>query len=172
MDSKGHRVNLRPITIDDLPDCTSWAQDEEVMHHVIQRTFTPEQERKWLEGILRSDQEKVYMILNEDQKPIGTCGIHFLSTNPDLREEEGLSLGIMLGEKSEWGKGYGPEALRALADIAHQQFGAKRVWLTVDAIHARAIRAYEKAGFKLVREIDVPDRVHSEGKQLLMEIRY
>ena len=172
MESKEQRVTLRPITINDLPDCTRWAQDEEVMHHVIQRTFTPEQEREWLEGVLQSDQEKVFMILNEDQKPIGTCGIHFSSTNPELRGEEGLSLGIMLGEKSEWGKGYGPEALRILADITHQEFDAQRVWLTVDVIHARAIRAYEKAGFKVVREIDVPDRVHSDGKQLLMEIRY
>lgn len=78
----------------------------------------------------------------------------------------------MIGEKSEWGKGYGPEVLRLLADTAHEQYQTERVWLTVDVVHARAIRAYEKAGFSVVREIEVPDRVHSGGKQLLMEIRY
>ncbi len=172
MEIQGERVTLRPITMDDLPDCTRWAQDAEVMHHVIQTTKTPEEEREWLEGILKSDQEKVFMILNENQKPIGTCGIHFNSTNPQLRDEEGLSLGLMIGEKTEWGKGYGSEVVRVLADVAHREYKANRIWLTVDAVHARAIRAYEKAGFQRVREINDPGRIHSDGKQLLMEIRY
>lgn len=62
MEIKGERVMLRPISMEDLPHCTRWAGDPEVMHHVIQRTFTPEEEREWLEGILRSDQEKAYVI--------------------------------------------------------------------------------------------------------------
>lgn len=172
MEHPGKRITLRPITMDDLDVCARWAQDEEVMHHVLQRTLTLEEEREWLEGVLKSDTQKIFMILNEERKPVGTCGMYFSAPNPDLRQEEGLCVGIMLGEKTEWGKGYGPEALRVLADMAHAEYGAARVWLTVDTVHARAIRAYEKAGFRPVREIDAADRMHTGGKQLLMEIRH
>jgi RimJ/RimL family protein N-acetyltransferase len=172
MEFHGERVILRPITMDDFEDCCRWAGDAEVMRHVIQETKTPEEERTWLEKILTSEDEKVFVILNEHGKPIGTCGIHFSSTNPDLRNEEGYSLGLMIGEKSEWGKGYGPDALRTLADFTNRNYKTKRIWLTVDAVHTRAIRAYEKAGFSSVREIMDPSRINSGGRQILMELRY
>ena len=81
-------------------------------------------------------------------------------------------MGLMIGETSEWGKGYGSETVRVLADFVHQHYKVCRVWLTVDSVHVRAIRAYKKAGFTVVREMDAPERIYSDGKQLLMEIRY
>jgi RimJ/RimL family protein N-acetyltransferase len=172
MEIRGTRVRLRPITMDDLPHCTRWGGDPEVMHHVTNRTFTAAEEKASLESVLKSDTDKVFVIENEDRRPIGTCGIHLVPKNPELAGEEGLSIGLLVGEKSEWGKGYGPEVVRALADFTHRAYRTRRVWLTVDDIHGRAVRAYEKAGFRKVRLFTDPSRPHVGGKQWLMEVTY
>ena len=159
--------------MNDLQDCIRWVQDPEVMHHVLQHTVEPEDEKKWLEQALVSDIEKTFIITVKDTGQfIGTCAIHLIATSPVLRNEPGVSIGLLIGEKSYWGKGYGAEVVKALAGYCHANLNYERVWLTVDSIHARAIRAYEKAGFRIVRELTMPERIHSNGKQYLMEMLF
>jgi RimJ/RimL family protein N-acetyltransferase len=57
-------------------------------------------------------------------------------------------LGIAVGEREYWGKGYGSDALNIFLGYAFRQVGLKRVSLTVFEYNPRAIRAYEKAGFQ------------------------
>ncbi len=58
-------------------------------------------------------------------------------------------LGVGLGEREYWGKGYGADALRLLLRYAFAELNLWRVSLSVLAINERAIRSYEKAGFVL-----------------------
>jgi RimJ/RimL family protein N-acetyltransferase len=169
MNIQGKRITLRPIAMSDLPCCTRWAADMEIMKHVGGRTFTPKEEREWLEGVLRNPKEHIFAILKEDGSHIGMCGLHMESTNSAIRNEPGLSIGMLIGEKSEWGKGYAGEVMTLLAHHAHEAYGAKRVWLTVDVNHERAIRAYEKAGFRIHRKFQDTDRKVADGFQYVME---
>jgi RimJ/RimL family protein N-acetyltransferase len=57
-------------------------------------------------------------------------------------------LGIGLGERDYWGKGYGSDALNIFLGYAFRQVGLRRVSLTVFEYNPRAIRTYEKAGFQ------------------------
>lgn len=57
-------------------------------------------------------------------------------------------IGITLGEVTERGKGYGSEAVRLLLHYAFQYLDVWNVWLDTAAYNHRAIRAYEKAGFR------------------------
>ena len=57
-------------------------------------------------------------------------------------------IGITLGAVTERGKGYGSEAVRLLLDYAFQHLHVWNVWLDTAAYNHRAIRAYEKAGFR------------------------
>lgn len=57
-------------------------------------------------------------------------------------------IGITLGDVRERGKGYGSEAVRLLLDYAFQHLNLWNVWLDTAAYNHRAIRAYEKAGFR------------------------
>ena len=159
--------------MDDLENCTKWVQDPEVVRHVMMEVKTLDDERVWLEGVLSDPNDHVYIIIIKDSgKAIGTCAIHEVASNELLKNEEGLNLGIMIGEKEEWGKGYGAEAIALLAQYSCNELNAKRVWLTVDKVHKRGIRAYEKAGFKIIRELDDPDRIYSDNKQYMMEISF
>lgn len=56
-------------------------------------------------------------------------------------------LGIGVGERSDWGRGYGTDALRVMLHDAFRELNLHRVSLTVFEYNARAVRCYEKAGF-------------------------
>ena len=69
-------------------------------------------------------------------------------------------IGMMLGEKSWWNKGYGTETMRAMLRHGFETLNLHRIWLRVYATNLRAIRSYEKAGFTLEgrkREADYQD---------------
>jgi len=52
------------------------------------------------------------------------------------------------GEKAEWSKGYATEATHLLIGHAFETLNLNRVWLHVYDKNPRALRAYEKVGFK------------------------
>jgi len=56
----------------------------------------------------------------------------------------------MIGEKSEWSKGYGQDALRLLLDYGFNILNLSSIELVVHEDNARAIRCYEKLGFKMM----------------------
>jgi RimJ/RimL family protein N-acetyltransferase len=56
-------------------------------------------------------------------------------------------VGIGIGERDDWGKGYGTDAMRVMLRYAFREMNLHRVSLTVFEYNPRAIRSYEKAGF-------------------------
>jgi RimJ/RimL family protein N-acetyltransferase len=58
-------------------------------------------------------------------------------------------LGISIGERDYWGKGYGSEAVRLAVQYAFLELNLRRVSLGLHAYNERALKAYEKVGFKL-----------------------
>jgi len=57
-------------------------------------------------------------------------------------------VGIGIGDRHYWGKGYGTDAMRLILRYAFQELNLNRVSLDVFSYNPRAIRSYEKAGFK------------------------
>lgn len=55
------------------------------------------------------------------------------------------------------GKGYGTKALKKLVAIAFNNFGVKKVGLTVFDFNKTAFRCYEKVGFKIANEETRPN---------------
>jgi RimJ/RimL family protein N-acetyltransferase len=58
-------------------------------------------------------------------------------------------VGIGIGERDYWGKGYGTDAMKLCLQYAFMELGAQRVSLGLLEYNARALKSYEKAGFKL-----------------------
>ena len=56
-------------------------------------------------------------------------------------------LGIAIGDKRYWGKGYGISALKAMLEVGFTELGLEKIWLRVDCDNTNAIRCYEKCGF-------------------------
>jgi RimJ/RimL family protein N-acetyltransferase len=58
-------------------------------------------------------------------------------------------VGIGLGERDFWGKGYGTDAMRVALRYTFTELNLRRVTLGVFAYNPRALKSYEKAGFKV-----------------------
>ena len=95
-------------------------------------------------------------------RPIGKAGLS--SINHMHRTAE---FGIVIGEPDCLGKGYGTEATRLVLDYAFNALGLYNVFLRVYAYNARAIRTYEKAGFK---EIGRRREAHRIGGRAFDEV--
>ena len=57
-------------------------------------------------------------------------------------------VGIGIGEREYWGKGYGTDAMNLILRFAFETLNLKRVSLTVFEYNERAVRSYEKCGFR------------------------
>lgn len=97
-----------------------------------------------LRRVLRADARRpdrlTYGVFDERDDYVGTIELY------DLRGHE-ATLGIIIGERSHWGRGYGPEAIRALLDHAFADLGLERVRLHTYGDNVRAQAAFQKVGF-------------------------
>ena len=68
--------------------------------------------------------------------------------------EARAEVGIAIMERQYRGQGYGTEALRHVAEYAFNKLGLTLLGLTVFPSNQRAIRAYEKVGFRKTRVLE------------------
>jgi RimJ/RimL family protein N-acetyltransferase len=74
--------------------------------------------------------------------------IGFLGLGVDLIHSEAW-VGIGIGQREAWNKGYGTDAMKICLRYAFSELGLQRVSLGVFEYNPRAQRSYEKAGFQL-----------------------
>lgn len=72
-------------------------------------------------------------------------------------------IGIMIGDKNFWGKGYGTEAMRIAVKFCFQDLNLNRVSLGVIADNIQAMKAYKKVGF--VHEGVLREDIIRDGKK-------
>ncbi|MGQ9700022.1 MAG: GNAT family N-acetyltransferase [Candidatus Bipolaricaulaceae bacterium] len=145
----GKDLRLRAIEREDIPRFVRWLNDPEVrqfllMHQPLSRA----QEERWFEEQLsRADELLLAIEVREGGEwiHIGNVGLHRI----DLKNRT-ATLGIVIGEKDFWGKGFGREALRVLLRYAFLELGLHRVELETFSFNVRALRCYEAVGFKKV----------------------
>lgn len=97
--------------------------------------------------------------IEADGKCIGECGLYQVDDTAHTCE-----LGIGIGDKAYWGKGYGREALQLLLNYAFRLRNFRRVYLRVNATNQRAIHAYRACGF--VEEGRLRAHVWSNGEYI------
>ncbi len=96
-------------------------------------------------------------VIEADGRCIGQCAL--FSHDPVGRTFE---LGITIGDKDYWGKGYGRESIALIVDYAFRHHNAHKVHLRVHARNERAVRAYRACGF--VEEGRLRAHVWSNGE--------
>lgn len=167
---EGEKVRLRPIEREDLPRFVRWFADPEVRRHLlVYLPFSLTQEERWYEELqerLRRSESVVLALEMLDGLHIGNIGLHEIDWKNRHAE-----LGIVIGEKAYWGQGYGTDAIRTLLRLAFEEMNLHRVYLVVDEDNLRAIRCYEKCGFR--EEGRLREAVFREGQyhdQLVMSV--
>lgn len=142
----GEKVAIRPIERADLPVVLPWWNDPEVMYYADDNphpsTTLQELEERY-EQEERSDSTERFIIETLDGESIGD--LVYFGYRPDTRN---VQIGILIGVKKYWGRGYGSEAIRLWLKYLFEHRHVHKVSLTVSDFNLRAIRAYEKCGFR------------------------
>ena len=150
----GERIRFRRDERSDIPRFVEWLNDPEVTRYLGAMTLPISQanEEGWFENMLKlPPEEQPFAIeVREAQtaeggdgwKLIGNCG--FFDFRRSVRSAE---VGLFIGDKSCWNKGYGTEVMRLLLRVGFETLNLNRIYLHVDDGNRGGIRAYEKAGF-------------------------
>ncbi|HNW24063.1 MAG TPA: GNAT family protein [Candidatus Cloacimonas sp.] len=142
----GEKCYLSPVCMDDVEKYTEWLNDMEIGQFVTLSDTVLDIDK---EGVLLRklmDEEHIFAIVEKDtNKVIGNCGIHNVS-----QVHRNASLGIFIGEKTFWNQGIGAEAINLLLDFAFNILNLHNIYLSVMSYNKRAIRCYEKIGFKKI----------------------
>lgn len=143
---EGKLVRLRAREPDDLERAYGWINDREVTRHLTVRyPLSRADEERWIRETPTNTFANGVGLAIETRE-----GLHI--GNIDLREmrheDRKTELGIMIGDKEYWSKGYGTDAVLTLLRFAFDEMNLNRVWLTVHDSNERAITCYRKCGFQ------------------------
>lgn len=142
----GERIYLRRVEKNDLEgNYFQWLNDQGVTRWMQNGIFPNSAESmldyyQYMVGS-RTDMN-LAIVLKEDDRHIGNISLNGL--NEMFRSAE---IGILIGEKDAWGRGYGSEAIALLAGHAFQRMNLNRLGAGAVVENVGSIRAFEKAGF-------------------------
>lgn len=142
----GEKCYLSPLNLQDYEIYTKWINDIDVSLGVTFASvlMTPEQEKEILEKLSRAEYNFAIVELKKDELigNIGFTHIDFINHTAEM--------GIFIGNKDYWGKGYGAEAIELLLDFGFNILNLHNINLKVYSYNKPAIKCYQKVGFKEV----------------------
>ncbi len=142
----GSLVYLRPLELADARTLVPWFNDPEITRFLLQyRPRSVAEQEDFLRRLAESTTDLVLGITTrEGDRLVGATGLHQM----DMRNRH-AAFGITIGDKKAWGRGYGTEATRLLLRHGFFTLNLNRVWLHVYEFNNRALRIYEKIGFRV-----------------------
>lgn len=143
----GRLVALRRPHTDDMTAVVRWYRDPEVarLTRYQSRQMTQADVERFFNVRMLAPDALAYSIV---ELPTGRL-IGFTTFSALDGDNGSVMFHITLGERDAWGRGLGTEATRLMVGHAFERLGLHRVGLTVFSYNERAIRAYQKAGFRI-----------------------
>jgi RimJ/RimL family protein N-acetyltransferase len=144
----GELVRLAALDPDTDADALArWSLDSEFDRLLDANAARPFEAKRVKEEVEREDIRNDHYVfsirtLNEDRL------IGWISLEGIQWSHRTAWVGIAIGERDCWGKGYGTDAMRVMLRLAFEEMDLFRVNLNVFEYNTRGIRSYEKAGFR------------------------
>ena len=149
---KGEKVILREKRIGDAPKDYEWRVDEELARldatRPLRMSYADFQRFSQEEMGYPSPRSKRLAIDTHDGTHIGNIMYYDI----DLRRKES-ELGIMIGDRDYWGKGYGTDSVDSLLGHIFINTEITRVYLHTLEWNERARKSFAKSGFKEVKKV-------------------
>jgi len=141
----GKRVYLRPLAKEDSVYLRKWSDDAEIRGLIGEVTSMSQADcEKFLEEVCADNSREWFVVvIKKNDRVIGEAGL--LRMFPAWRTTD---VSVIIGEKEEWGKGYGTETILLLLDYAFRHLDFHRVAIGVVGFNERALRFWEKVGFR------------------------
>jgi len=160
----GSKIILRDKELADAQDDYAWQIDPELVRldaaPLLFTTFSQYLSDYTSEVHYFPSTKHCFAVDTLDGKHIGNCSYY------DINETKGeAELGIMIGNRDYWDKGYGSDAVASLLNHIFRGTNLKRVYLKTLDSNQRAQKCFQKCGFTLYGHL------HKDGfRFVLMEI--
>ncbi len=142
----GEKCYLSPCAQEDAEKWAAWDNDPEVALPLGDEAFTPlslESEQEHIARI-QKNHDPIFSILDlATDELIGRGSLFFVNQIDHCSE-----LGIVIGEKAYWNRGYGQDATRLLLEYGFNLLNLNTIMLGVFSFNERAIACYRKIGFR------------------------
>jgi len=147
-------IILRKIKTADKKYFARWWRDKELLKLTsgILQSTSDKKIDKYFKNIFCSKRDH-HFIITLSGKVIGHISLA-------KRKNNWHEIQIVIGEKKYWGKGYGSRAIKLLIRKA-KSLKITKIYLEVRPTNIRAIRAYERCGFRKVKIV-----LYSKNKYL------
>lgn len=144
----GHKIYLRPLEPSDLEGAyLDWLNDYEVTRFLETGRFpaTTDLLQQYVEHVARAPENVMLAIV---EKATGTH-VGNIKLGPIQWIHRRADLGLMVGDKTRWGHGYGREAVELMLGYAFERLNLNKITLGVFTDNAPALNLYEAIGFKV-----------------------
>ena len=138
------RLILKPLSISHLSqEYVDWLNDSEVYKFLDSGgDYTLEKLQEYIQAVIQKDIFFWGIHIRNTGQHIGNIKIDPINHRHGLGE-----YGIMMGEKSEWGKGYAKESSLKAIDFCFTELNIRKLTLGVVSDNTSAVHLYKKIGF-------------------------
>ncbi len=143
---ESNRLIYKPLSMEHLTqDYVDWMNDPDVNRYLESGgDYTLAMLKEYLIEVEKKEILFWAIHKKDDMVHIGNIKIDPVNFKHGIGE-----YGIMMGQKSEWGKGYAKEASLAVIDYVFKKIGLRKITLGVVANNEVALGLYLNIGFKL-----------------------
>ncbi|MGB7288269.1 MAG: GNAT family N-acetyltransferase [Salaquimonas sp.] len=149
-------IRFKPVSVEDLPMLKRWMENQ----HWRDWWGEPDNELGNICDMIEGKDTTCPFIFFVDDEPAGYIqywhvGHHqnpsWISQNPWLKDlpREAIGVDLSIGESSKLSKGIGPAVLKKFT-TALLALGHETILIDPDPVNHRAVKAYEKAGFRKI----------------------
>jgi RimJ/RimL family protein N-acetyltransferase len=149
---KTDRLILKDHTKENLEKLNSWFNDKELSFYDDEEPFTlqdlDETEQYLVNKLISSgfnaNKNIIHIAIHtKEGSLIGYCMIALID-----KHNKKCKIGLTIGEKSQWGNGYGKETLQTLIEYCFSFLGMNRITAEIFSMNKTSIRLFEGLGFK------------------------
>jgi len=146
----GTLVRLAAVDIDETSKAAvRWSRDSEfrrLFDSEPPRLLSVKASREWIDKLMEEEPDTFWFAIRarEDDRLLGQIDLAVTSWG-----SRDAFVGIGIGEREFWGQGYGTDAMNLTLRYAFTELNLRRVTLNVFEFNDRAIRFYERIGFRL-----------------------
>ena len=147
MQQIGTHIFIKPLSPEDVTqNYANWMADEEVTQFLESRwnAYIIEDLKNYIKTINDSPNDFIFGIfIKETSQYIGNIKIGSINQLHRFGD-----IGLMLGEKTAWGKGFGTEAITLATKYAFEELNLNKLIAGIYANNIGSYKAFLKAGYR------------------------
>ncbi|MBT5398930.1 MAG: GNAT family N-acetyltransferase [Lentimicrobiaceae bacterium] len=142
------RLSLKELTVENVSaNYISWLNDNEINQYLESRFHKhsfADVEKFVKDMSQESSNVLLGIFIKKNMKHIGNIRI-----GPIDRNHNTASIGLLIGDKDEWGKGYASEAIQSVTKFSFEKLNLIKISASCYESNIGSKKAFEKSGYKI-----------------------